>query len=493
MMKASKESIENLVKNASLAVGDMYPIIKQDICVIAECDHNISPLLKLVPELRMNVRFILVDLESSFRALINAESAIEKRFHLVNIRADIHESYKLLYGNGKSRQSTVWSKIGNELQIIQKSGSNESEEQLRMEYDAITPFLIQLKTSEQDKDNRNLTYHYDDNLLEVYQNILEATDEEEMCRRLIPFFDSLLAVLVFCDHIELIEKSKGYVLPMVEVHNDFRLSIQKLFAKALGTNLRLQLVTKRFLENVSQIDAMARTTKKLICIQEFAKTNCSLIDFPEAENMVKMSQTHLLIQLMLVNIASDLNAYFNSGSEPEYAFILRRLIITRFAVLSHLFGYCGVERENSLWSSICKMIPNDYAAYISESKRIQFELEQLIEPADKKVRNLYTHLMNRKKNNVPAIITKMEESNPIIELKKTEALIRATTQVSRFLKALMDKLAKDTHARAQASTEKVMTQLARIRDMANDPTYPEHIRISLNEQVNGFEKLIEKL
>ena len=31
MGQASKESIENLVKNASLAVGDMYPIIKQDM------------------------------------------------------------------------------------------------------------------------------------------------------------------------------------------------------------------------------------------------------------------------------------------------------------------------------------------------------------------------------------------------------------------------------------------------------------------------------
>lgn len=490
---ASKESIEKLVKNASLAVGDMYPVIKQDMRVMAKCDDGVPPLLRLVPELRMNVRFMLVDLESSFRALMNAESAVEKRLHLINIQADIYESYKLLYGYGKSRQHTAWSKIGCVLQAPQESSVDIAYEQLRKEYDAITPLLIQIKTSLRDKDNRNLTYHYDGNLLKVYQNILEATDEEGMCRRIIPIFDTLLTVLIFCDHVELVEKTKGYVLPKIDVRDDYKLTIQRLFAKALGSNVRMQLITKQFLDNASQIDMMASTAKGLVRIQEYAKTNCPLIGLPEAGNMVKMSQTHLLIQIMLVNIASDLNAYFNSGSEPEYAFILRRLTITRYAVLSQLFGYCDVERENSLWSSICKMIPNDYAAFISESKRIQFELERLIEPADKKVRTLYTHLMNRKKNNVSAIITKMEEANPIIELKKTEALIRATTQVSRFLKALMDKLAKDTHARAQASTEKVMAQLARIRDMANNPTFPEHIRISLNEQVNGFVKLIEKL
>lgn len=446
-MKASKESIENLVKNASLAVGDMYPFIKQDMHVMAECDDGVSPLLRLVPELRMNVRFILVDLESSFRALMNAGSAVEKRLHLINIRADIYESYKLLYGYGKSRQHTAWSKIGGELQALQESSAEKAYGQLKKEYDAITPLLVRIKTSIRDKDNRNLTYHYDGNLLNVYQNILEATDEEGMCRRIIPIFDSLLAVLIFCDHVELVEKSKGYVLPKTDVRDDYKLTIQKLFAKALGSNVHMKLITKRFLDNASQIDTLARTTKSLVNIQEYAKNNCPLIDFPEAGNMVKMSQTHLLIQIMLVNIASDINAYLNSGSEPEFAFIMRRLAITRYAVLSQLFGYSDDERENSLWASIYKMIPENYDAFVCSAKQIRMELENLIDASDKKIRTLYTHLINRRRNNVPAIIATMEAANPVTELKKTEAFVRATTKISRFLKALMDKLAKDAHAK----------------------------------------------
>ena len=444
---ASRESIEKLVKNASLAVGDMYPIIKQDMCVMAECDDDVSPLLRLVPELRMNVRFMLVDLESSFRALMNAGSAVEKRLHLTNIRADIYESYKLLYGYGKSRQHTAWSKIGRELQALCESCEDKVYEQLKKEYDAITPLLVRIKTSIQDKDNRNLTYHYDENLLKVYQNILEATDEEGMCRKIIPIFDSLLAVLIFCDHVELVEKSKGYVLPKTDARDDYKLTIQKLFAKALGSNVRMQLITKRFLDNASQIDTLAKTTKSLINIQEYAKNNCPLIDFPEAVNMVKMSQTHLLIQIMLVNIASDINAYLNSGSEPEFAFIMRRLAITRYAVLSQLFGYSDDERENSLWTSIYKMIPENYDAFVSSAKQIRMELENLIDASDKNIRTLYTHLINRRRNNVPDIIATMEAANPVTELKKTEALVRATTKISRFLKALMDKLAKDAHAK----------------------------------------------
>ena len=80
----------------------------------------------------MNVRFILVDLESSFRALMNAGSAVEKRLHLINIRADIYESYKLLYGYGKSRQHTAWSKIGGELQALQESSAEKAYGQLKI-------------------------------------------------------------------------------------------------------------------------------------------------------------------------------------------------------------------------------------------------------------------------------------------------------------------------------------------------------------------------
>ena len=109
-----------------------------------ECGDGVSPLLSLVPELRMNTQFVLVDLEASFRVLMNAKSAVEKRLHLINIRADIYESYKLLYGYGKSRHHTAWSKIGVELQLLQ---DDDGHKQLKKEYDAITPLVVRIKTS----------------------------------------------------------------------------------------------------------------------------------------------------------------------------------------------------------------------------------------------------------------------------------------------------------------------------------------------------------
>ena len=77
-MQATTGTIQNLIKNASLAVKDIYPLMKQDMSSSRICDSSIPALLKLIPEMRMNVKFILIDLESAFRALLSAESGIEK-------------------------------------------------------------------------------------------------------------------------------------------------------------------------------------------------------------------------------------------------------------------------------------------------------------------------------------------------------------------------------------------------------------------------------
>ena len=67
--------------------------------------------------------------------------------------------------------------------------------------------------------------------------------------------------------------------------------------------------------------------------------------------------------------------------------------------------------------------------------------------------------MDKKINNIPEIISTIEKSNPIVELKKTEALITTTTRVKNFLKALMDKIAEDARTKKLATTERVIKQM----------------------------------
>lgn len=486
-MKATMASIQTLIKNSSLAVRDIYPVMKQDIEVMRLCDSSTPVLLKLIPEMRMNVNFILIDLESAFRALLSAESGIEKRLQLKNLRADMHECYKLLYGFGKAQQYTAWYKIGSELKTLKAEGKEKVLVLLNNYYDALTTVL--LKIDIYDKENRDLTYHYDDDLLKVYQNILDSYDEERVCKHLITVFDILKSITLFCNDVELVENSKGFSLPIVSKKKSFHISIQKLFAEKLGDNGKLKDALKTILNGTSKVDDAARMRKGIIEIKAFAKEKMPDKFFPETDQMDDMANVQLLLQIMLVDIASIINGYLNSGSGPEYALNLRRLTITRVSSLSHLSGYGEYERNKSLWGKISSMIPKSDKALLEQAKTITENLNGLTDITDKEIRTLYVHLMDNKNNNVPEIISTIEQVNPFAELKKAENLIIITTRIQRFLNELMDRLAIDAHKRAEASTARFLAQINSIRELADNPKCPKFLRETIYNQMDFFEKI----
>ena len=392
-MQASKESIEKLIENASLTVCDVYKALKRDIKLLHACKGTVSPLLELVPEMRMNVLFILIDLETETRALFSAKSAIEKRLHLINIQADMQECYKLLYGFGNGKKYTTWSKIGNQLRTLTKESADELYSSLLVLFDTVSSNFETTGAYFQNKEKRDLAYHYDDDLLKVYQNLLEANDEEEALKHLILMHNSTHNVLQFCDYIEVVELLKGNKLPSVEEQNGTFLANQKLFAEQLRAHEEFQKTINRILNSATQIDAEARKKQGMARIKEFAKEK--QIDFPEADNMDIMANTLLLLRIMLVDIASTVNAYIHSGSEPEYAFNRRRLTITRFSTLEKLFGYVEDYRDSRLWAYIVKMIPQEDERLKMEAVSIEESLKTRIDAEDKEARVLFVHPLDK--------------------------------------------------------------------------------------------------
>ena len=450
-MDASKETLEKLINNASLAVRDLYSLAKQDIAILSACDDSLPPILKLVPELRKDIEFILADMYSSYRAVINAQTPIEKRLNLKNFRADMHESFKLLYGFGSMRQHTTWAKIGTEIRILSDSEKNDNYRELQELYDTITTSILTIESSDEEKDNRELTYHYDDDLLKVYQNILDTNDEEKFSQRFISIMSTLQVVLRFLHQIEFLEGIKGYQLPKVETVDISLLFVQRMLANKLNGNSRLREALDYILKNSSRIDDAARLENGMCAFKEFALSQNPLADIPEADNMINLANTQLLLQIMLVDIATIVNAYVHSGSDPEYALTLRRLTITRVSTLSHLYGYSDTEKSKSLWTLICNMIPGACTPLISESEKINSALEGLIDNVDKKNRTLYAHFIDKRKSNVSEIISGIENFNLFAELKKADSLLRVTKWVQNFLRDLIDKLAKDAHEKAETS------------------------------------------
>ena len=68
--EASKETVENLIGNFSKTIEDLHKKVVEDISVLKELNADVPQLLRLAIELRMNMRFILIDLMTSLRGCL---------------------------------------------------------------------------------------------------------------------------------------------------------------------------------------------------------------------------------------------------------------------------------------------------------------------------------------------------------------------------------------------------------------------------------------
>ena len=83
--EASKETVENLIDNSSRTIEKLCKKVVEDISFLKELNADVPQLLRLAIELRMNMRFILIDLMTSLRGCLNSTYTFEKCYHIKNL------------------------------------------------------------------------------------------------------------------------------------------------------------------------------------------------------------------------------------------------------------------------------------------------------------------------------------------------------------------------------------------------------------------------
>ena len=89
--------MDKLIKSSKMANQALYFSILDDAAARSNCADDLPALLADVPELRMDIKFILVDLQTLMISSYKADRFYEKRYHLKNLYAGMLEGYKLLY------------------------------------------------------------------------------------------------------------------------------------------------------------------------------------------------------------------------------------------------------------------------------------------------------------------------------------------------------------------------------------------------------------
>jgi hypothetical protein len=190
----SKETIAKLIVSSGLAIDDLYKALKNGLVVRSLMDEYTPALYVSTQDLQNGIMFILMDVGVSCKAEFSVNNPHEKRFHMKNIQASISEGYKLLFNFGKLRKNSLWKKL-------MKQIHEEGVQELISEGIAIDKKIAAFGDTEIDQELRNLTLHYDNEMIEVYDKTVSVNSEEYVMKKVCSFWGILHDVKLYTEKL----------------------------------------------------------------------------------------------------------------------------------------------------------------------------------------------------------------------------------------------------------------------------------------------------
>lgn len=487
---ASKETIASLIQNTGKIIQELYIALKSDFAIRRSLDESMPHLYSVTHDIKICIRFILMDIGVSCRALFQANFVYEKRFHLKNILASISEDFKVIMNFGKSRKYALWNLLEDELVHIDNSDLIDS-------YNKIKLRLIEFGDNRIDKDIRDLTLHYDDAMIKVFEKTASLNSEEDIMRLLCDFWAILQDMLNFTYTLdEYIKASTGIPKPNEATNVQFCVSHDHKMIRSLIDNKgKLESAILTVLPKATnQLDGMAQHYFQIQKIQKFIKENAlSNIEYPELYNLETLANHELLIRFMSLDLASVLNAYLHSESDIEASLNLRRIVVIKTSTFVHLYGYDEREHEKSVWKNIQTFIPSDDEELKSEEQTIQSLLSKLVADSDdKNLRASLVHLYNNgsHKSNIEETLVSVESLDPAKQTVEILLLMEVYKKMEAFTKKLMNTLALNAHQQREASQKEMLDKISKMRQFIEQSNTAPEIKDAFFQMMDKIKNLI---
>jgi hypothetical protein len=444
---ASKDSIQRLVENMGQSICSNYQMAKEYGVMLDGMTSPVSEQYKCLVEFCMTVSMIQIELCTMGRALFRAKEIPEKKFYLKNIKSSVAEAYKVLLNRGKKRKNSLWMRLGKSLNV--SCGNN-----LRTEaFNAIVYAAERFEEKYIDKKVRDLTYHYDDDMMNVYDLTVAENSEEDVAKLLCGFLDVLQQMLVFYETwcpkgINYREGHCSVVGNHSEGYNGHALA-KALYNKDGKLDVAIMEVMPRA---VKKLDAVARLGHFMVKLQSIVDRG--LIDPISGFVWVKTwCNIEMLFHQMFIDLLSVLDAYIHETSEIGSAFNLRRAVIIKVSVFSHLCGYNEDERETSWWKKLKDFIPASREDLKDEYDSISMLLDEMLrDSSDKKNRNDFVHC---DLTSFQAI----EEINPFVEMESIIGMLKVFNRIHAFVEPLSLVYAEEVRKKNVKSRAKLNEQL----------------------------------
>lgn len=423
---ASKETIEKLYENMGSNFSLFVPLLNDYIGTLEnleQLDENESQyanyliLCKVLLKLNIISLIINLDLSTFLRANFRSTSTFEKRCNLKYVNVTIIEGYSYLFGFDDKKNS-LW-------RIIKNLTERISDDEFIKDINTIEQHAKNFKNTYAqriDRDNRNLSIHYDSEPIKVYNYLTELSEDTETIRasNFLKLFED---ISVFTNKyvqkypIPLINSTSNYNIDFWEKVNYFPDENQIIFCELDG---RLA----SFAERLDRIVAQCKLPQK---VQEKLGPEYSISG--EIQPLIETIYPGIHILFMYLDLSCAIRAYLSSEIYFEKQLNLRRINIVLYEGFKHIYGYSESDHTRSFWSrSISPILTKSTDKTLLDSlAEIECELKEIAtdgEINNAQLRECSVHYRYKDRDNTVALFHTLIKSSPFFELNKSLKLLK---------------------------------------------------------------------
>jgi len=424
---ASKETIDNLYKNMGHNFSLFVPILITYTQSLEQIERDNAKnkekadFSEMLLKLNTFCLLINLDLSAFLRADFRSTSIPEKRCNLKYINVILIEGYSYLFGFRKQKKYSLWS-------ILKKTAEQIDDEDLINDINNIEQqanVFRDIYAGGKDREDRNLSIHYDSDPQKVYDLMLNINEEIE-AKKTNAFLGILENInILINNHIKKFHKaisSNSKNIDIWEKINQFNDKDNRLFNE-------LERQITGYSNHLDSIISKCRTPKK---IKEKFGFDDTFIN--ELAPLVESVNPGIHILLIYLDLASAVRAYLSSEFYIEKQLNLRRIHIVVYEGFKHIYGYSDRDIEQSFWR--CNIYPilktSTDIGQLNNLENIEKELIELA--SDKGINNLdlrecVVHYKYKERDNVLELYHTLVKSNPLIEMTKALKLLKLLPQL----------------------------------------------------------------
>lgn len=473
---ASKGTIAKLIMNSGLAVDELYKALKVELAVRTLMDDHTPQLYFLTQELQNGVKFMLMDIGVLCRAELSVDNIYEKRFYLKNIQASISEGYKLIFNFGKLRKKSLWKKLMMKI-------SEEENKELINESIEIDKNLEIFGNTEIDKELRDLTLHYDDEMIKVYQKTLSIDSEEKVMQTVCRFWKLLQDIILFTYKVDaycLEATGIDKIYPSYKIREEIN-PFHQYVCDLINKDGKLTNIFKNLPKGVVEsLDSMVKYWLSTKRIEEYAQTKVPTISvIPEIGNIQTLTNIQLLLRFMMLDLVAIVDAYIKSSSDIESALNLRRVCVIKVSTMVHLYGYTPDEHDHSIWRKLEEMIPNNSDSLKDAADEISLILSKIvINIHDKDLRTTFVHLFDNSQacTDIANVVSAIEGINPMEQIVEIQLLLEVYKRLMNFITNLMNVLSRNAHEDRLRSTKSINDKMDELIHKFEESRLPDELK-----------------